>query len=1066
MNQPDRNKDIQANYWDTRKAGQFNSYFASLMEVGSEALIALDAQHRVVGWNASAERIYGWNAKEVIGKPLNDFLKTEPVENSIEQSQPWQEEAWSGEVTQLHKDGARLPIWLSVSRVTDGSGDLIGYIGIHRDMRPQKRANAELRASQSMLAATEEVAHIGSWTWDLHTQKVTWSDEMFRLFGVERHDFDGDLNRIIAERIHPDDAAAVQESNRSVLEQGTPRPLSYRIVLPDGRERTLWAQGRLVRDESGQPVALTGFVQDISERVRTEKRVTRMKRLYATLSQVNQTIVRVTNHNDLFQSICDLSLQFGEFALAWIGMLDESTGNVRPVAAAGLDVDHWPFPIPNLHEGEFANGLIATAVRSGRVTTSENLQADTRSHILQEAAERYNFQSMAAVPIKLKGTLIGTLMLVSQEVGLFKNRDEVLLLDEMGLDISFALDNMEKEAERQRAEEQLRESEERYKLLFESNPHPMWVYDLETLQFLMVNDAAIKHYGYSREEFLRMTILDIRPPEDHQRVLENVAAVTEGIDEAGSWRHKKKDGRLIDVEITSHTLDFDGRKAEVVLAHDITERKLADEKLRSGERTLQLFVEYAPAAIAMLDRNMHYIAASQRYLSDYKLGDQKLEGRSHYEVFPEIPKRWKEIHQRCLAGATEKNEEDPFLRADGRTDWVRWEIHPWYDDTGKVGGIILFSEVITERKQSEQQIQLQLKRISALSEIDRAISSSLDMRLSLDLLLDQVLSQLNVDAASVLLLNETRQTLDYFIGKGYRNLSIRQTRLHLREGLAGQVGAERKLLHIPSLDKAERHYVRAAMLKEEKFVEYFGVPLVAKGSLKGVLEIFNRSALHPGAEWVNYLETLAGQAAIAIDNAQLFEGMQQSNQELISAYDATIAGWSRAMDLRDKETEGHTQRVTELTVQLALKMGFSPQEILHLRRGTLLHDIGKLGVPDNILFKPDELTAEEWDIMRQHPIYAFNMLIPISYLRPALDIPYCHHERWDGSGYPRGLKGEQIPLAARLFAVVDVWDALRSDRPYRSGWSTKQARQYLLEQSGKLFDPRVVETFLGMIESE
>jgi putative nucleotidyltransferase with HDIG domain len=167
--------------------------------------------------------------------------------------------------------------------------------------------------------------------------------------------------------------------------------------------------------------------------------------------------------------------------------------------------------------------------------------------------------------------------------------------------------------------------------------------------------------------------------------------------------------------------------------------------------------------------------------------------------------------------------------------------------------------------------------------------------------------------------------------------------------------------------------------------------------------------------------------------------------------------------LRDRETEGHTRRVTELTMQLAERMGISPQEMIHVRRGALLHDIGKLGVPDQILLKPGPLTDEEWVIMRQHPTYAFNMLLPITYLRPALDIPYCHHEKWDGSGYPRGQRGEQIPLAARLFAIVDVWDALRSDRPYRASWSSGKTRAYILDQSGKHFDPRVVDVFLDMI---
>jgi len=194
--------------------------------------------------------------------------------------------------------------------------------------------------------------------------------------------------------------------------------------------------------------------------------------------------------------------------------------------------------------------------------------------------------------------------------------------------------------------------------------------------------------------------------------------------------------------------------------------------------------------------------------------------------------------------------------------------------------------------------------------------------------------------------------------------------------------------------------------------------------------------------------------------------LERVNAELIAAYDSTIFGWSRAMDLRDRETEGHSRRVADMTVRLATLMGVGEKDLVHMRRGAFLHDMGKLGIPDSILHKPGKLTEEEWVIMRQHPQLAYDMLIFIEYLHPALDIPYCHHEKWDGSGYPRGLKGEEIPLAARIFAVIDVWDAVTSERPYRPAWKEEVALDYIREQSGKHFDPQVVEYFFKLIESE
>lgn len=199
---------------------------------------------------------------------------------------------------------------------------------------------------------------------------------------------------------------------------------------------------------------------------------------------------------------------------------------------------------------------------------------------------------------------------------------------------------------------------------------------------------------------------------------------------------------------------------------------------------------------------------------------------------------------------------------------------------------------------------------------------------------------------------------------------------------------------------------------------------------------------------------------------QLLIDLQEKNEELALAYDATLEGWVRFLDLRDQETEGHTQRVTEMTTELASQMGFSSTLLLQIRRGALLHDIGKMGIPDNVLRKPGPLNNEEWEIMRRHPVYAYQMLAPIEFLHPALDIPHHHHERWDGTGYPDQLRREEIPLPARVFAIIDVWDALNSDRPYRKAWHPEKAIDYIKSQSGKHFDPQLVQIFLNFIETK
>jgi PAS domain S-box-containing protein len=382
------------------------------------------------------------------------------------------------------------------------------------------------------------------------------------------------------------------------------------------------------------------------------------------------------------------------------------------------------------------------------------------------------------------------------------------------------------------------------------------------------------------------------------------------------------------------------------------------------------------------------------------------------------------------------------------------------ESLGEVGGSALHRAALFE--QTEQR----LRRLSALRSVDMAISASIDLRVTLAVLLDQVATQLQVDAAVVRILNVPSQSLAYLAGRGIQSPVVTQNPLQLGEGFAGAAALQRRVIRVPQFAAQGNDYAQRLRESGEPFASYFVAPLLSKGIVKGVLELFSRKPFEPDEEWVEYLETMAAQAAIAIDNASLFDDLQRTNTDLITAYDATIEGWSRALELRDRETEGHTLRVTGITLRLARRVGIQEDEMIHVRRGALMHDIGKMGISDAILLKPGPLTAEETQVMRRHPVFAYEMLFPIGYLRSAIDIPYCHHEKWDGSGYPRGLKGEQIPLAARVFAIVDVWDALRNDRPYRKAWPETKVREYLRDQNGRHFDPAVVEAFFKVVDQE
>lgn len=461
----------------------------------------------------------------------------------------------------------------------------------------------------------------------------------------------------------------------------------------------------------------------------------------------------------------------------------------------------------------------------------------------------------------------------------------------------------------------------------------------------------------------------------------------------------------------------------------------------------------------VIDFDFRYLYVNDLVAKQGRKSKDELFGHTMMEVYPgiETTSMFATL-KRCMEEREAAQFENEFSYPDGATGWFELRMEPVPE------GIFILSVDISARKQAELELQKQVRRVEALREIDVAIISTTNLSLALRTILQQVTGSLYVDAADILLFNPHLYMLEFAAGQGFRTRGIEKSQLRLGQGHAGRAALEKKMVFTPDLSHTEKPFLRTSLIEEEDFVSFFAVPLIAQGNLVGVLEIFHRSLLQPDQDWLDFLHALGGQASIAIDSGHLFRDLQRSNTDLMLAYDKTIEGWSKALDLRDKETEGHTLRVTQMTVKLAKIAGIPHNEMIHVQRGALLHDIGKMGVPDSILLKPGKLTDEEWIVMRKHPLYAYELLYPIEYLKPCLAIPYAHHEKWDGTGYPRGLKGEQIPLAARLFTVIDVWDALSNDRPYRRAWAKEKVLEHIRALSGTHFDPKAVILFLRALE--
>ncbi len=816
----------------------------------------------------------------------------------------------------------------------------------------------------------------------------------------------------------------------------------------DGSIIWIASSGRAVRDPKGQVLYYEGFCQDVTERIRFEEALRASEAAYRGLFNSITLGIYIQAEDGHF-------LDVNAGACAMYGYRREELIGKTPldVSAAGR------------------NDLKAVEKAVARAFAGEPQQ-------FEFWGRRSNGEEFPKDVRLFPGTYFGQRVVIA-----------------VAQDIT----------ERKRAEQALRESEERYRLLVEHSPDGIAVHRQGRVIF--ANQALMKMVGAKRpEEIVGQPLLKFVHPDYIEVVKKRVAEVITSNKPLPILEEKflRLDGTPLDAEVVALPIIFDNAPAVLVIVRDISERKQAEANLRARTAELEALFDISAALRAAqsaaemlpiilnemkraLKTDTNAIILFDPTQSDFSIalasgllaGDTGRRFSPEGNLCNEILRRRRPIVTNgpsakpgCLTHLLGHREDPsgpealvPFLseneflgvlaakRRRGETPFSTEEVR-LLSAIGEIAGNAL------RRARLYEQALERLAYVQALRNIDLAITASVDQRVTLDILLGEVITQLRVDAADVLFLNPRTLLLEFTAGRGFKTDAYKQVRLG--DGLAGRIAAERRTCSLPDLSRANVPFTpdEAAILRD--FTAYHGAPLVAKGQIIGVLETFHRQPTAVRPEWLDFLNAVATQAAIAIDNANLFENLQRVNLELSLAYDATISGWSRALDLREHETERHSERVTALTLRLARAMRVPDEDLIHIRRGALLHDIGKMGIPDSILLKRSRLTAEEWRIMRQHPVFAYELLSSIAYLRPALDIPYCHHERWDGSGYPRGLAGDQIPLAARIFAVADVYDALTSVRPYRPAWTRQRAVAHIRKESGKQFDPAVVEAFLNI----
>ena len=666
--------------------------------------------------------------------------------------------------------------------------------------------------------------------------------------------------------------------------------------------------------------------------------------------------------------------------------------------------------------------------------------------------------------------------------------------------------------ERKLAEQAIRESEERYRTIFQSAGIPIWEDDYSELmdvideikqqgvtdfkryleehpefirsaaQMIKVidaNDAVFEMMGAANKEELLGSLNDVVGESPVESFSQDLIALAEG------KRHLEHESYLYtlngerrDVWISVSFPDWsEGNSRVLVTTLDITSRKQVEREFRDNKLRLEAIIDTALNAIITIDEEQRVVLFNPFAEKIFGCTAEFAMGKS-LEIF--LPQRFRGNHHKNVETFGTTNTTN---RVHGRMNSLyglraNGEEFPMeaYVSQQKIGDQKFYTVIlrdITDRIRAEEDQRRRSEELQTLAFVSSALRTALSVSEIIPLAVRYAVEIVAGDYGTIYMLEEPTGNLVspgwYSVkeGKDIKVAGVPLLRHTFGVGITGHVAKTGELYITEDLQKDPL----AAILPDEKETlskahSGISLPLLSREMVVGVLHIrLTKEHFFTETE-IRLLTAIAEMAGSALHRANLYEQTLQQADELTRAYDSTLSGWARALEMRDELTEGHTRRVTELTLQLARVMHIPESEIVQIRRGATLHDIGKMGIPDSILNKPGPLSAHEQRIMRMHPQYAFEMLSFIPFLQPALEIPYCHHEWWDGNGYPRGLKGEEIPLSARIFSVVDVWDALTSDRPYRAAWTKERTLNYIQDGTGKQFDPRVVKAFLMLIAKQ
>ena len=983
-----------------------------------DPMMVHDEEHRVVRCNRAYAALAGMDIRELIGKPYWQMFP------KLGGPLPGCRHIAAGPEATVEEEFC-LPsgeTYLSKSFPLSEDGKTVHFLHIMQDITERNRIREAVERSERRYRALAANSSDLVVVLDAQGTIAYVSPSVRQIVG---YDVDEVLGKPYFDFVHPDDLAAARTRFPEIVAKPGPvAQMEFRYLHKNGSWVTLES---IARNALGDPL-VGGIVvnaRDVTQRNAATRNIANLSRLYATLSGVNSAIVHSRTAADLFEEICRIAVERGQFRIAWVSRYNKATEALTVIAQRGIpesELAQLMGTASNLADGAGASSM---SIREGVVVHIKDLASQTRPSVWDALAIKWGARSCAAVPIRRNGEIIGALKLFVGETDLF-DPQELDLLREMGQDIEFALNGFERDTQREKAQHELRDSEERFRAMFEQAGVGILEVSLAG-KFTRVNPAFCSMLGYPAAELLGRGFQDVTHPEDQTKsaaLAEALAGphatvVRQGIEK----RYIRKDGTTIwgDVSVAVVRDERGNPLHFVTVVQDITKRKRVQEKLRESHALLEATERIAGIGGFRWDVGNDAVTWSDEI----------------YRIFGRDPRAWKPtlaafiaaVHpddrpcvQDAIAAAVARTRpfdcEFRIVRPDGSERHIRSRAELALDAKAKPLRLTGTSHDITERRLAEETQRFTNAVLAAQQ----------------DLSLDGIL----------------------VVDKDQKIVSFNQRFVEMW-GIPDEVIALRS-------DEAALRSVLDNFESPDEFLD--GVKRIyAQKDLK----LHDELRLKGGRTFERYSSPMVSADGKYYGRAFYFRDIterKRAEETLRAALVATIEAMAATVEARDPYTAGHQHRVADLAAAIAREMGLAPDAVEGVRFGALIHDLGKVQVPAELLSKPTRLTKIELELIRTHPQSGYDIVKGIKFPWPVADMVHQHHERLDGSGYPQGLKGDAITLEARILTVADVVEAMSSHRPYRPGLGIDVALKEIEEKSGKWYDPQAVDACLRLFRED